>query len=433
MRKPGSYRPIHSHKLATYALDTYKSGWHGDKTLAEKMRSGEDGYIRSVVDTDVLSLIRSGQATTRGQLIEVTGLARSTVAQRLDALLSAGLVVEAGEAASTGGRPPMILGFNDNAGVVLAADFGATHSRVAVTNLGAQTLAQRTAEIDINLGPAEVLAWLETVFEELLSESDRTAENVKGIGVGLPGPVDSDRGMAVHPPIMAGWHEYAVSAHLRETFGVPVLVDNDVNIMALGEQFAMAPRYEDFLYLKVGTGIGSGLVLGGRIHRGADGAAGDIGHVRAASEDVVCRCGNTGCLEAAAGGAALAAVLGQTHPGIHDTRDVVRLVRAGAKDASRHVREAGRLIGQVLATTVNLLNPALILVGGDLAAAEQQLLAGIREVVYRRSTALSTTDLQIATSNLGDRAGVTGAAAMVIDHVLSPQNLEGVVSVTGRV
>jgi predicted NBD/HSP70 family sugar kinase len=386
--------------------------------------AGEDAHTRSAVDTDVLALIRSGKATTRGQLIEVTGLARSTVAQRLEALLDAGLIVEAGEAASTGGRPPMLLGFNDDAGVVFAADFGATHSRIALSNLGAQTLAERTAEIDINLGPEEVLAWLEDVFEQLLVESDRSRENVKGIGVGLPGPVDFERGMAVHPPIMAGWHEYPVSAHLREQFGVPVLVDNDVNIMALGEQFVMSPQVDDFIYLKVGTGIGSGLILGGRIHRGADGAAGDIGHVQATSEDVICRCGNTGCLEAVAGGAALAAVLGQAHSDVRGSRDVVRLVREGAKDASRSVREAGRLIGQVLASTVNLLNPALIVVGGDLAAAEQQLLAGIREVVYRRSTALSTTDLQIATSTLGDRAGVTGAAAMVIDHVLSPQNVE---------
>lgn len=419
----GSYRPIDTHKVDTFGLDTCKSLWHSRKTV-----SGQEGFAGSAVDTSVLALIRSGQATTRGQLIEVTGLARSTVAQRLEALLSSGLVIEAGEAASTGGRPPMLLGFNDDAGVILTADFGATHSRVAITNLGAQTLAEKTAEIDINLGPEQVLDWLQTSFEELLVESGLSAESVKGIGVGLPGPVDFDRGMAVHPPIMAGWHEFPVSEHLRDRFGVPVLVDNDVNIMALGEQFVMTPQVDDFIYLKVGTGIGSGLIFGGRIHRGADGAAGDIGHVQAASEDVVCRCGNTGCLEAVAGGAALAAVLGQTHPGVQDTRDVVRLVRQGAKDASRRVREAGRKIGQVLASTVNLLNPALIIVGGDLAAAEQQLLAGIREVVYRRSTALSTTDLQIATSSLGDRAGVTGAAAMVIDHVLAPQNLEEAMS-----
>jgi predicted NBD/HSP70 family sugar kinase len=391
--------------------------------LPGEVAETDEVFALGVVDSDVLALIRSGQATTRGQLIEMTGLARSTVAQRLDTLINAGLVVEAGEAASTGGRPPTILGFNDDAGVALAADLGATHSRVAVTNLGAEVLAEASADIDINRGPEAVLGWLEEMFQDLLARSGSTAGSVVGVGVGLPGPVDFERGVAVHPPIMAGWHEYPVAAHLRERFGVPVLVDNDVNIMALGEQFVMTPPVEDFVYLKVGTGIGSGLVLGGRIHRGAHGAAGDIGHVQATSEDVVCRCGNTGCLEAVAGGAALAGVLSQTHPDVNGSRDVVRLVREGHRDASRRVREAGRHIGQALASTVNLLNPALIIVGGDMAQAEQQLLAGIREVVYRRSTALSTTDLQIVTSTLGDHAGVTGAAAMVIEHVLSPHNL----------
>jgi len=380
---------------------------------------------------DLLSLIRSGEATTRGQLTEATGLARSTIAQRVDALIGSGLVIEAGEAESTGGRPPTILGFNDNAGVVLAADFGATHSRIALTNLGGETLLDRAVEIDIDRGPEDVLGWLELTFDELLADSDHSAANVKGIGVGLPGPVDFDRGMAVHPPIMAGWHEYPVADRLGARYGVPVLVDNDVNIMALGEQWVMTPRVEDFIYLKVGTGIGSGLVLDGRIHRGAHGAAGDIGHVQATNQGVVCRCGNTGCLEAAAGGAALATQLAADHEGVTGSRDVVRLVREGKNDAARAVREAGRLIGQVLASTVNLLNPALIIVGGDMAEAEQQLLAGIREVVYRRSTALSTTDLQIRTSDLGDRAGVTGAAAMVIDHLLQPEAIAMAIATSG--
>ncbi len=395
--------------------------------------TAEDRGIKLGVDTpgDLLSLIRSGEATTRGQLTEATGLARSTVAQRIDALISSGLVIEAGEAESTGGRPPTILGFNDNAGVVLAADFGATHSRIALTNLGGETIVDEAIEIDIDRGPEDVLGWLEQAFEDLLGRSEHTRADVKGIGVGLPGPVDFDRGMAVHPPIMAGWHEYPVAGRLGEKFGVPVLVDNDVNIMALGEQWVMSPRVDDFIYVKVGTGIGSGLILGGRIHRGAHGAAGDFGHVQATTQSVVCRCGNTGCLEAAAGGAALAAQLAESHENVIGTRDVVRLVRAGKNDAARAVREAGRLIGQVLASTVNLLNPALIIIGGDMAAAEQQLLAGIREVVYRRSTALSTTDLQIRTSDLGDRAGVTGAAAMVIDHLLQPEAIAMAIATSG--
>jgi len=378
------------------------------------------------IDTpgNLLALIRSGEANTRGQLILETGLARSTVAQRVESLLGSGLVVETGGAESTGGRPPKLLGFNVDAGVVLAADLGATHSRVAVANLGAESLAEATAEIDINRGPDQVLEWLADVFEGLLAESGHSVDDVKGVGIGLPGPVDFDRGMAVNPPIMAGWHEFPVADRFRDLFNVPVLVDNDVNIMALGEQWVMRPRVDDFVYLKVGTGIGSGLILGGQIRRGAHGAAGDIGHVQASSEDISCRCGNNGCLEAAAGGAALASVLSETHPGVNGSRDVVKLVQQGENDAIRAVRDAGRLIGHVLATIVNLLNPALIIIGGDMAVAEQQLLAGIREVVYQRSTTLSTTDLQIVTSKLGNRAGVTGAAAMAIDYLLQPEAIE---------
>ena len=373
---------------------------------------------------DLLNLIRTGRARTRGELGEVTGLARSTVAQRIDALIEAGLVVEVGGAPSTGGRPPSLLGFNADAGLILAADLGATHSRIAVCNLLAESLAETTAEIDINGGPDVVLAWLEETFDGLIAEIRRSPGEVRGIGIGVPGPVDYAHGVAVNPPIMAGWHLHPIKDRFASRYGAPVLVDNDVNIMALGEYWVMEPKVDDFVFVKVGTGIGSGLILGGILHRGANGAAGDIGHVRASSDDVVCRCGNNGCLEALAGGAAIAGRLGDSGLEASGSRDVVRLVERGNELATRSVRDAGRLIGQVLASMVNLLNPSMIMIGGDLAKAEQQLLAGIREVVYQRSTTLSTTDLIIIVSSLGDRSGVIGAAAMAIDHILTPKAVD---------
>jgi len=372
----------------------------------------------------LLRLIRTGRARTRGELGAATGLARSTVAQRIDALIGAGLVVEVGGAPSTGGRPPSLLGFNADAGVVLAADLGATHSRIAVCNLLAESLAETTAELDINSGPEAVLGWLEETFDELLADIGKTRGEVRGVGIGVPGPVDFARGMAVNPPIMAGWHLYPIKDRLATRYRAPVLVDNDVNIMALGECWVMEPKVDDFVFVKLGTGIGSGLILGGVLHRGADGAAGDIGHVRTTSDEVVCRCGNNGCLEASAGGGALAAQLRADGLEVAGGRDVVRLLERGNEEATRAVRQAGRLIGQVLASMVNLLNPSLIMIGGDLARAEQQLLAGIREVVYQRSTTLSTTDLSITTSALRDRAGITGAAATAIDHILTPRAID---------
>ena len=378
----------------------------------------------------MLDLIRTGEATTRGELANATGLSRSTVATRVEHLLAEGLIAEVGEAPSSGGRPPALLGFNQEAGVVLAVDLGATHARVAITDLGATPIAERALDLDIASGPENVLGTVDRVLISLLDANGHVPDEVKGIGIGVPGPVEYAAGRAVTPPIMPGWDGYPIRDRFVDRYHVPVLVDNDVNIMARGEHWVTAEPSDDFLFVKVGTGIGSGLILGGRLHRGALGAAGDMGHIQTpTAEGIVCRCGNTGCLESVAGGRALAERLDAP-----DTRAVVSMVKAGNRDAIQAVREAGRLIGQVLASTVNLLNPGTIVVGGDLADAGDQLFAGIREVVYRRSTALATSRLQLIPSILGDRAGVTGAAAMVIDHVLSPKRVDRTLSLaTGGV
>lgn len=369
----------------------------------------------------ILELIRRVGTTTRSQLADATGLARSTIADRVDQLIAGGLVAEIGEAPSSGGRPPTLLSLNAGAGAILAADLGATHGRLAVCDLGGSAIAERPVELDIASGPVPVLSEVERIFLELLAESDRSPRDVMGVGIGVPGPVEFAAGRAVSPPIMPGWDRYPIRDRFVARFDVPVLVDNDVNIMTLGEHWVQADPPDDFLFVKVGTGIGSGLILGGRLHRGAQGAAGDIGHVQVAdAADVACRCGNNGCLETVAGGRALARALRAEGIEAADSRAVVALVKAGNRQAIAAVRTAGRLIGQVLATTVNLLNPALIVVGGDIAEADEQLFAGIREVAYRRSTALATSRLQIVQSALGDRAGITGAAAMVIEHVLAP-------------
>ena len=377
---------------------------------------------------DLLRLIRSGEATTRAELAASTGLARSTVAQRIDSLAELDLIREEGEAPSTGGRPPAVLGFNESAGIVLAADLGATHSRIAVADLGGKIIAETAADIEIDSGPQHVLGWVEETFDRLLEESDQQQSNVLGIGIGLPGPVEFAEGRPVSPPIMPGWDGYDVRGHFGGRFDVPVLVDNDVNIMALGEQWVMETPVEDLLFIKVGTGIGSGLILDGQLRRGAQGAAGDIGHVPVGESDTVCRCGNIGCVEAEAGGAALARALSEKGKETANSRDVAALVRSGDQDAMQAVRRAGRLLGRVLAATVNLLNPAMIMIGGDVAEAGDQLLAGVREIVYQRSTALATNDLTITSSTLGDRAGILGAAAMVIEQILDPASIDAALS-----
>jgi predicted NBD/HSP70 family sugar kinase len=380
--------------------------------------------IASGTPGDLLRLIRSGEATTRAELALTTGLARSTITQRIESLAASGWIKSSGEAPSTGGRPATVLGFNENSGTVLVADLGATHSRVAMANLAGEILAEATADIEIASGPENVLAWVEKMFQQLLDEAETPVATIAGIGIGLPGPVEFAAGRPVSPPIMPGWDGYDVRGHLAERFHIPVLVDNDVNIMTLGECWVMEPVLDDFMFVKVGTGIGSGLILGGEIHRGAQGTAGDIGHIPVSDFDVVCRCGNIGCVEAVAGGAALARDLAAKGKDTINGRDVMELARQGDPEAGRALREAGRLLGRVLAAAVNLLNPAMIMIGGDLSEAGDQLLAGVREVVYQRSTALATNGLTITSSTMGDRAGIVGAAAMVIEHVLDPASID---------
>jgi predicted NBD/HSP70 family sugar kinase len=368
----------------------------------------------------LLRLIRSGEAVTRADLVRRTGLARSTVAQRVDALLSQGLVSEVRGTVSTGGRPPTTLVFNHDAGVVLVADLGATHSRIAVSDLAGTPLAEVEHRLDIGEGPERILGWVDDRFGDLLREANREAADVRGIGIGVPGPVSFATGQPVNPPIMPGWDGFSIPSWFASRYDVPVLVDNDVNIMALGEHWVHWRTTEHLLFVKVGTGIGCGIVAGRRIHRGAQGAAGDIGHIQLKDhDDVVCRCGNVGCLEAFAGGRALAERLTAQGLDAGSSRDVIELLRGGNAVAMRMVRDAGRSLGEVLAGCVNFFNPSVIVIGGDLGVV-QQLLAGVREVTFQRSLPLATRDLRTVASRLGDRAGIIGAAIMVVEEILAP-------------
>ncbi len=378
---------------------------------------------------ELLALIRDGRASTRSELSRLTGLSRSTITQRIDVLIDGDFVYEAGEAPSSGGRPPQTIAFNSSLGVVLVADLGATHSRLAVADLSGEVLGEMSGDLAIADGPDRVLAWVLDRFAELLDGAGRSGDAVRGIGVGLPGPVEYSAGRAVDPPIMPGWDGVAVPELLQATYPVPVLVDNDVNIMALGEYWTRwRHRVDSMLFVKVGTGIGSGIVANGNIYRGQHGAAGDMGHVQVASAgNTTCRCGNLGCLEAVAGGAAIARQLTELGTPVEDAREVARRAMAGDPTANRLVRDAGRQIGEVLAGAVNLLNPGAIVLGGDVALAANQLVAGVRERIYERSTVLATHDLRIERTELGDRAGVVGAAVMIIESILLPSAVDAAI------
>jgi glucokinase len=354
------------------------------------------------------------------------------VASRIDALISSGLVGPAGEATSSGGRPPSRFAFKPSARAVLAVDVGATHVIVAVTDLGGNILAERRLSQDVAAGPEAVLRRVVEESISVLAESGRTPADLAGIGIGLPGPVEHSSGRPIKPPIMPGWDGFDVVRYVQQSLPVPVLVDNDVNIMALGERTAAWPDVENFLFIKVATGIGAGIISSGELQRGANGTAGDLGHVRVPrGDDVLCRCGNYGCLEALASGPAVARELSAKGLKAANGADVLRLVAEGNLQAIQALRQAGRDVGDVLATVVNLLNPSVIVIGGSLGQAGEHLMAGVREVVYRRSLPLATTHLRIGLSMTGDQAAILGASQMVTQHVLSPAVIEATLQATG--
>lgn len=389
---------------------------------------------------DLLDLVRSGRATTRGALQQATGLSRATVGQRLDRLFRAGWLRE-GEATAPGkagsplgGRPAVRLEFDDAHAVVLAADLETRHARTALLGLTGEIIAEHAGPLAIDDGPEAVLGELGVRFAELLRTSGRAPASVCGIGLAVPGPVDSETGRVVQPPIMPGWDGYDIRGRLRRAFAeqtggpadLPVLVDNDANLMAYGEQRASYPRCSAFALVKVSTGIGAGVVVGGAVYRGIDGGAGDIGHIRVAhgrgSTEALCRCGSYGCLAAVASGGAVARRLTEAGVPAASGADVRELLEAGHPEAVGFAREAGRHVGEVLATVVTLLNPGVLMIAGDLAGTP--FLTGVRELLYQRALPRSTAHLEVVTSRLGESAALVGAGTLVVEHLYAPRRAE---------
>ncbi|MDO0915141.1 ROK family protein [Streptomyces sp. DT2A-34] len=380
---------------------------------------------------DLLELVRSGRATTRGALQQATGLSRATVGQRLDRLFRAGWLREgAGGPVDSplGGRPSITLEFDDAHAVVLAADLDSRHARAAVLSLTGEILAEHGGTLVIEDGPDVVLGELGRWFAELLEKAGRRADEVGGIGLAVPGPVDSETGRVVQPPIMPGWDGYDIRGRLARAFSehtgaasVPVLVDNDANLMAYGEQRTGYPDCSAFVLVKVSTGIGAGVVVDGSVYRGIDGGAGDLGHIRVGA-DALCRCGSYGCLAAVASGGAVARRLAETGVPAASGSDVRDLLAAGDPRAAALAREAGRQVGDVLATVVTLLNPGVLMIAGDLAGTP--FLTGVRELLYQRALPRSTAHLDVVTSRLGERAGLVGAGALVVEHLYAPERVE---------
>jgi glucokinase-like ROK family protein len=385
----------------------------------------------------VLTSLQRSERTTRPELARVTGLGRTLIAKHVDIALKLNLINEGNFGSSTGGRVPRLLEFNKDAGYLLVAALGATGMTIARSDLLGSASELLLVPIDISVGPEKVLTEVEKIFDKIALK-----EKVPlfGIGMGLPGPVEFATGVPMSPPIMPGWDKYAVRDRFAYKYQSPVWIDNDVNLMALGEaSLNVDEKHQELIYIKIGTGIGAGIISNNALHRGAQGSAGDIGHI-AISEptQIVCRCGNIGCLEAVAGGAALArdaqkaVELGKStflaerlkKNRILTSQDVTDGAQNGDAWSVEAITHAGRQVGQVLATIINFFNPALVVIGGGVSSAGNLLLASVRETVYRRSLPLATRDLEIRLGEVKDEVGLRGAAEMVLAELFSPHVLE---------
>jgi predicted NBD/HSP70 family sugar kinase len=375
---------------------------------------------------EVFQLIRSGEAVTRADIGRLTGLSRPAVAHRAAELLQRGLIVEDAEGPSTGGRPPVRLRFNTTGGLVLVASLGASRTQIAICDLAGQALVRTDLDIDVEEGPDVVLPLVMDMWDKLLDGRGP----VVGVGIGVPATVEFAAGRTESARVMASWTGVVIPPVIAERFPVPVLVDNDVNVIAMGEhRMAYAGELDDLLFVKVSTRIGAGVISGGTILRGALGAAGEIGHIPVRDGGgVLCRCGNVDCVDSVASGTAILRDLRAKGRDVLSLADVAALVRAGDAETMAVVRLAGRRLGEVISTAVNLLNPAIVVLGGDVAEMFQPLVSGVREVVYQRSTQLATRSLRIERSRLGPGAGITGCALMVIDRILSADAIDATIT-----
>ena len=387
----------------------------------------------------VLNLVWERREVSRAEIARNTGRSRSTISEVVGRLLGTGLVMEVGAGESRGGRRPILLGFQDQAGVILGVDVGATHISVMLMDLRGRTLAWRERPHPVRSNPKGAEALITALSEACLAEWNGDRSRLMGIGVAVPSPVDPGSPDRVLERVLPAWRGHNVLERLDEVFGAPVFVDNDANLGALAERWwGEAFGIDDFVYLKVATGVGAGIMIDGEIYRGATGVAGEIGHVAIDPSGPECVCGNRGCLATFVGTRQLvdrARVLMALYPGSSlagcalDIRAIEDAALADDPLALRVVEEAADRLGIVVAGVLNLLNPGSVILGGGLARAGDRLVKPLREAVATRTLVASAAASDIRTSELGERATALGAATHVLVAALSnPRLFPGVKS-----
>ncbi|MEO8609936.1 MAG: ROK family transcriptional regulator [Chloroflexota bacterium] len=385
-------------------------------------------------ESEAVASIRLHGPLSRTEIADVTGYSRSKITSVINRLTDVGILEEIGDGQSSGGRRPRVLNFKAEFGYLVGVDMGATSLDIALANFNGQIIDRVTLSIDVREGPETVLGLLQKTLLERLNHLGIHPSKIYAFGIGVPGPVEFATGLLIAPPIMPRWEAYPIRAFIHETFPCAVvIVDNDVNVMALGELRAGAgTKDSNFIFVKIGTGIGAGIICNGQIYRGSNGCAGDIGHICADRNGPPCHCGNIGCLEAIAAGppiAKRAMDAARTDPntilakymtelnGKLTAVDVGRAAMEGDRVANEIIRESGRIIGEVLASLVNFYNPSLVLIGGGISNIGHQFLASIRRGILHRSLPLSTRHLRIDTSPIAADSGIVGAISLAMEHV----------------
>lgn len=376
----------------------------------------------------IINMVRNGEVMTRPEIGKMTGLSRGVVTQRVSRAIRMGYLTEGAVGASSGGRQPRTLRFRAERGLIVICALGVLHVRVGIAALGGDILAHIHRAWDISRGPKETLKMVMSLVDELLEKGPK--QPVWSVVVGLPGPVDFATGRPVAPPIMPGWNNFDARTPFEERFQAPVWVDNDVNLLALGERARRRDFGVNLIYCKIGSGIGVGLLSEGKIHRGANGAAGDIGHVRTGNSDAHCRCGKTGCLEASAGGwaivqqAEMAISAGHTSSlaargkeSALTVHGIALAAQAGDALAMTLIQRSARVAGESLSAMVNMFNPEVVVLGGTIASAGEVFLAEVRQRIYELSLPLATRDLQIIYSNKDEREPLRGGAELAREQL----------------
>lgn len=367
----------------------------------------------------IFRLLSAAPLCTGKDIEAATGESRITVTQKIAALMEAGLIVRQGHAASGGGRPARLYAINPNHRNLIGVDMGEKMVRVCLFDLSYRFLDERLMPIDLRADPQIALAALEGLVRDLAASPAATAP-VAACGIGLPAPVDQRQGQVTAPSVMYGWEGLDLRRALCARLGLPVAIDNDVNLMCLAEYRLHETDCRTFVFVKAGTGIGCGILNEGRLFRGAFGASGDIGHIQHTDPPLsLCRCGKEGCVESQAAGWAIARDLTALGLPASDARDVMALYHRGEPECRKAINRSSRVIGTVIADLVAILNPDMIVLGGRLATSGEAMLAGIRERIYQKCLPLATQRLRIRTSCLDERLGAMGAAMLALESAMA--------------